>query len=260
VQGLVWHEFISTDPIKEARWAQHLAENSPLPMSIVALADFLDLRLEERLDVFRSLPNVTAVREHLGWDADHPRRRMAKRADLLRDSAWRRGLGALNAYNFRCGLEIFAPQAPDLLDVVRLYPNIGFTLAVMGWPSELSGEGFDRWRRDVTLLAECPNVVASISAIECIFGMNWTIEQIRPWIETLIDRFGPSRCMLGSHLPIDKLSRGFAQLYDAYDAILAGYSEAERDQMFGETAMQWFRLGHAANVSANSLSAGDTLG
>lgn len=242
VQGLIWHEFISTDPVKEARWAQHLADSSPVPMTIVALADFLDPRLEERLDIFHSLPNVTAVRQHLGWDEANPLRRMTTRPDLLRDAAWQRGLRKLNGYDLRCELEIFASQSQDLLQVVRLYPNRGFAVVVMGWPNDLSEDGFVRWTHDVTALAVCDNVVASISAVECIFGMNWTIEQVRPWIMTLIERFGPSRCMIGSHLPISKLSYGFARLYEAYEMILAGFSEAERDQMFRTTAMEWFRL------------------
>ena len=242
VQGLVWHEFISTDPIKEARWGQHLAETYSVPMVIVALADFLDPRLEERLDIFRTLPSVTAVRQHLGWDEVNPHRRMTTRPDILRDPAWQRGLGKLAGYGFRCTLEIFASQAPDLLRIVRLYPNIGFTLAVMGWPNDASEDAFVRWSRDVTALAACKNVVASISAVECIFGMNWKIEQVRRWILTLIDCFGPSRCMFGSHMPISTLSHGFAWLYDAYEVILAGFSEAERDRMFRTTAIEWFRL------------------
>lgn len=242
VQGLIWHEFISTNPIKEAYWAQRMAETSRVPMAIVALANFLDPHLEEQLDIFRSLRNVTAARQHLGWDEANPLRRMTTRPDLLRDTAWRRGLGKLNAHDLRCGLEIFASQAQDLLEVVRLYPNIGFTLALMGSPNDLNEDAFVRWRRDITALAACENVVADVSAIERIFGMNWTIEQVRPWIMTVVERFGPSRCMFDSHLPISNLSHGFARLYEVYEVILTGFSESERDRMFRTTGTEWFRL------------------
>jgi predicted TIM-barrel fold metal-dependent hydrolase len=242
VDGIIWHEYLSDDALKEARWAQLLAQASAVPLAMVALVDFLDPRLEERLDIYRSLPHVTAVREHLGWDADNPLKRFAKRSDLLSDPAWQRGVARLRGHDFKCGLEVFAPQLPDLLKVVRLYPDIGFTLAVLAWPLDLSPVGFARWKRDLGELSRCENVCAHISAIECIFGMGWTLAQVSPWVTSLIEMFGPNRCMFGSHLPIANLSGGFEPLYDAYRQMVAGFSESERDQMFRGVARDWFRV------------------
>ena len=147
VEGIVWHEFLSEDPVREARWGQALAEASPIPQALVALVDFRDPGLTERLDAYRALANVTAVREHLGWDPGDPLRRLAARPDLLTDPAWRAGLSCLRGWDVACGLEVFAHQLPDLIDVVRLEPDIRFTFAVMGWPLDLSAEGRERWGR-----------------------------------------------------------------------------------------------------------------
>ena len=242
IEGIIWHEYLSNDAIKEAQWAQRLAETSMVPVAIVALVDFLDPRLEERLDIYRSLPNVTAVREHLAWDVVNPLKRFAKRADLLSDPAWRSGVARLRGHDFKCGLEVFAPQLPDLLKVVRLYPDVGFTLAVLGWPIDLSPAGFMRWRKDVAELSRCENVCASISAIECIFGMQWTLERVSPWVRSLIEMFGPNRCMFGSHMPIAALSVGFERTYTAYQELVADFSESERDRMFRGVAHDWFRV------------------
>jgi predicted TIM-barrel fold metal-dependent hydrolase len=209
---------------------------------LVVLVDFLDSALEQRLEAYAALPNVVAVREHLGWDTGNALRRFAKRPDLLRDPAWREGLCALRHHGFKCGLEVFAPQLVDLHDVVCRHPEIGFTIAVMGWPLDLSPAGYARWRHDLAVLSGCANVRAEISAIECIFGMGWHREQIAPWVLTIIELFGPARCMFGSHLPITGLSWGFERLYDAYQEIVAGYSEAEREDMFRGTAAAWFSL------------------
>src|SRR5215468_12687893 len=131
VEGIVWYEFISADPVRESQWGQRLADGAPLRMSLVVLVDFLDPALDERLGAYAALPNVVAVREHLGWDTGNALRRFAKRPDLLTNPTWRAGLDAVKRYGFRCGLEVFAPQLPGLYDVVRLHPEIGFTLAVM---------------------------------------------------------------------------------------------------------------------------------
>jgi predicted TIM-barrel fold metal-dependent hydrolase len=158
------------------------------------------------------------------------------------DPAWLKGLGNLKRQNLRCGLEVFAPQLPQLLAVVRTHPDIAFTIAVMGWPTDLGSDSYARWRSGMNELGRCENTCATISAIECIFGMNWTEDQVEPWIMSVVEAFGPARCMFGSHLPIDALSHGFDRLYDAYRRIVAAFSEDERDAMFRRTALNWFRV------------------
>lgn len=240
VEGIVWYEFLSANPVREARWAQHLADTSHLRQSMVVLVDFLDPALEERLAAYATLPNVVAVREHLGWDAGNPLRRFAKHPDLLTDPEWRKGLGAIRGHGFKCVIELFAPQLSDLPDVTRLYPDVGFTLAVMGWPLDLSPSGYMQWRHDLAVLSRCENVCIEIAAIECLFGMDWREEDVAPWILSIIDVFGPARCMFGSHMPIAGLSVGFERLYDAYQEIAAGFSAVERDDLFRATAAAWF--------------------
>jgi predicted TIM-barrel fold metal-dependent hydrolase len=139
-------------------------------------------------------------------------------------------------------LEVFAHQLPDLLQVVRRFPEIGFTIAVVGWPLDLSSAGFDQWQGDLSNLSQCTNVCADISAIECVFGMNWRLEQISPWVLSMVELFGPARCMFGSHLPIAKLSFGFDRLYAAYQQIVADFSVDEKDQMFRQVAADWFAI------------------
>jgi predicted TIM-barrel fold metal-dependent hydrolase len=48
VDGIIWHEFISEDPIKEVTWAQQLAAASEIPLALVGLLDFRDPDLPER--------------------------------------------------------------------------------------------------------------------------------------------------------------------------------------------------------------------
>jgi predicted TIM-barrel fold metal-dependent hydrolase len=242
VEGVVWHEFIAEDPLKEMAWAEKLAAASDVPMALVGPVDFADPGLPHRLDVYHAIPNLTAVRQHLGWDGRNSLRRMAARPDFMTDPAWLKGLDSLRGQNLRCGLEVFAPQLPQLLAVVRTHPDIAFTIAVMGWPTDTGSDSYASWRSEMNNLGRCENTCAAISAIECIFGIDWTEEQVEPWITSVVEAFGPTRCMFGSHLPIDALSHGFDRLYDAYERIVAAFSEDERDAMFRMTALNWFRV------------------
>lgn len=242
IEGVIWHEFLSTDPIKEAKWAQNLVKQAAFKQAMVVLVDFLDPKLEEKLEIYSTMPNVTAVREHMVWDNTNPKKRFAKRPDLLCNATWQSRLNLLNRYNFKCGLEVFSPQLSDLIKVIQLYPQIGFTIALMGWPLDLSQEGYNCWKQDLKHLNQCENICIDISAIECIFGMDWTLEQVKPWILSAIEIFGTKRCMFGSHMPIAKLSRGFTELYSAYEKIVGDFSVKEKTELFRQVAAEWFSL------------------
>ncbi len=102
-------------------------------------------------------------------------------------------------------------------------------------------ETYTRWRSDMCALGRCENACASISATECIFEMNWTEDQAELWIRSTIEAFGPKRSMFGSHLPIDTLSYGFDRLYDAYERIVGGASDDEKDALFRTTGSSRYR-------------------
>lgn len=240
IDGIVWHEFIAIDPLREVKWSQRLAERLPVPMAIVELVDFSAPDLEARLDEYTQYANVAAVRQHLGWDANNPGRCMAKRGDLLTDSVWRQGVRLLKKYNFKCSLEVFSPQLAELHTVIRENPETSFTVAVMGWPVRLDDTEFERWKRSLWEIAVCENVRVTISALECVFGMDWVPMKAHPWVEAVIELFGTERVMFGSHRPISLLAQRVAHPYAAYEEMTEGLSEAERDAVFRGNAARWF--------------------
>jgi predicted TIM-barrel fold metal-dependent hydrolase len=240
VVGIVWNEFLAADPIEEVRWAQRLADESPIPFAIVGLVDFLSPNLQSTLEAYAACPNFSGVREHLAWDEDRPMRRFANRSDLLRDPQWKRGVKVLNRYRFTCQLEVFSTQLPDLLPVIQENAQIPFTIAVMAWPSQINRDGFTNWRSCLAEFRNCDNVRVSISALECIFGMNWAIAEARPWVETVFDLFGTDRIMFGSHRPISRLGTSIRSPYLAYGELASAVSPSEQDAIFRANAARWF--------------------
>jgi predicted TIM-barrel fold metal-dependent hydrolase len=240
VVGIIWNEFLAGDPIEEVRWAQRLAEESPIPVAIVGLVDFLSPNLQSTLEAYAGCPNFCGVREHLAWDEDRPLRCFASRSDLLRDPQWKKGLKLLNRYRFSCQLEVFSTQLQDLLPIVRENPDAGFTIPVMGWPNQIDQEGFRHWQASLAELRNCENVAISISAFECIFGMNWSTAEVKPWVEAVFELFGTDRVMFGSHRPISRLATNFRSPYLAYGELTSGLSPSEQDAVFRANAARWF--------------------
>ena len=184
IDGTVCAEFMSSTPFEELRWAQSLADASGQPSGTIACVDFRDPDVEHTIEAYRALGRVRAVRQHLAWHPTSDLLRFAQAPDLLDDVDWRRGLASLRIHDLACEIEIFATQLADLTRVARNFPDLRFILPMMGWPIDLTEQGFRAWRSDMAGLARCENVAVKIFGAECIFGLNWTVPQIRPWVLT----------------------------------------------------------------------------
>jgi len=238
----IWAEFISDDPVGEVRWAGKLARATGRPNGMIGLVDFRSPDLERMLDTHVAAGPIRCVRQHLGWHPTDPRLRFAPGPDLLSDAAWRRGVASLRGRDLVCEIEVFGPQLFDLAAVAAACPDIQFVLPVMGWPLDLTNDGRSAWKRGIAAVAGRPNVALKIFGMECIFGIRWTVAQIRPWILDAIEAFGPRRCMFASHMPICRLSCTFRQLYDAYLEVIDGCSPAEKRQLMCDTAASVYAL------------------
>jgi len=87
-----------------------------------------------------------------------------------------------------------------------------------------------------------PATTSRSRSLGCIFGIRWTIAQIRPWILDAVELFGPDRCMFASHLPICKLACSVQQLYAAYLEVISDFSVSEKRQMLHDTAAEIYGL------------------
>jgi hypothetical protein len=63
--------------------------------------------------------------------------------------------------------------------------------------------------------------------MECIFGLDWTVAQVRPWILATIELFGPDRCMFASHMPL-QAGLQLPGALGAYLEIIADFSMVEK--------------------------------
>lgn len=242
VTNLVMAELVSTDPIKEMHFAQDLANNNPVLSAAIANIDLLDKKLPEVLAEYSRIPIVRSVRDHLLWDPNNSERCYTRRGGILSEPVVTSSFAAIQNYPFAFEFEIYAHDIPHVVRYAKQFPGINFALHCIGWPLDHTAQGFQRWKQDIHVLSECRNVFVKITAIECLFGLNWSLNQISPWIKTIIDVFGAERCMFGSHLPITKLSRGVNALYEAYQAIVSYLPKQDQQCLFSDTAKRFYRI------------------
>ncbi len=75
---------------------------------------------------------------------------------------------------------------------------------------------------------------------------RWTAEalaeELAPWLEHLIECFGPERCLFESNFPVDKAHCDLSVLVEAYSLALGSSVESERTAIFAGNAARLYRL------------------
>ncbi|MCS5717629.1 amidohydrolase family protein [Herbiconiux sp. CPCC 205763] len=107
-----------------------------------------------------------------------------------------------------------------------------------------SQDSFDDWRRLLLAAAHSPRVHAKLSGLYPADGPldRWRTDDIRPFVDTAIEIFGPSRLLMGSDWPIAELAGGYERTWDALTSTVASLSEAERRDVMGGTADRVYAL------------------
>ncbi len=76
-----------------------------------------------------------------------------------------------------------------------------------------------------------------------MFNHDWSMDNLRPIVESCIEIFGANRCMFGSNFPVDKLHKTWSEIWGAYERISASCSAGEQDRLFAGTSAEFYRIG-----------------
>jgi predicted TIM-barrel fold metal-dependent hydrolase len=202
------------------------------------------------------------IRHSSAWDSDPEVAHMyaSRPKGLLLDSTFRKGFACLAPLNLSFDAWLFHPQLADFVDLARAFPNTKIVLDHCGGPVGLGRfagkreETFAVWKASIADVAKCPNVVVKLGGLAMrLLGFDFherpkppTSEQAaaawRPYIETCIEAFGPSRCMFESNFPPDKGQCSYQVIFNAFKRLAAQYSEAEKTALFSKTATEVYRL------------------
>ncbi|MFJ8666232.1 amidohydrolase family protein [Streptomyces sp. NPDC093600] len=162
---------------------------------------------------------------------------------LLRPEALR-GLAAVAEAGLVHDLVVKPHQLPAATEAAQRLPALTFVLDHLGKPPIASGQ-LAPWAERIRRLAALPNTVCKLSGMVTEADWHsWTVDDLRPYADTVLDAFGPGRLMFGSDWPVCRLVATYADVVAAARAVTAGLSPAERRHVFTDTAVRIYGLPH----------------
>ena len=213
-----------------------LAAREPVVAGVVGWADVTAPDLRTRLAGLAAALGGTSLVGIRHLVQDEPDPRWLCRRDV------RRGLAAVADAGLAFDLLIRPHQLPAAVETAAELSQLRFVLDHGGKPDIAAG-GLEPWASDIADLSLMPNVAVKLSGLVTEADHNaWTVEQLRPYADVLIEAFGPDRIIFGSDWPVCLLATSYEVWVATATALMAGLTEAERQQIFGATAARWYRL------------------
>jgi L-fuconolactonase len=220
------------------------------------LEDVLDQHLELSEGRFRGIRNIGARAEfpdalHIPGDAPE---------GLYENPKFRNGLKMLgqkgltfDAWHYHYQNQAFTDMAKSVPETILILDHFGTPIGVGPYANQKK-EIISQLKQDLREMAKCENVVAKLGGLAMPDnGFGWEKRSRPPTSDEFtaaqreyylhaIECFGPERCMMESNFPVDRNSISYAVLFNGLKKIVADFSDADKKQLFHDTAARVYRL------------------
>ena len=217
----------------ETDWLLSLASDGGPIAAVVGWAPLSDSSVDSYLERWSSNPAFAGVR-HVVQDEPDP--------EFILGADFNRGISRLQRYDLAYDILVFEHQLPNALRFADRHPNQRFILDHAGKPAIRDGS-FDGWKAGIEAMARREHVYCKISGLVTeAHWSEWSDRQLRPYVDHLLNTFGPRRLMFGSDWPVCLVAAGYDRWVATTTALLSELSEDECGWIFGRTAREAYRL------------------
>jgi predicted TIM-barrel fold metal-dependent hydrolase len=154
---------------------------------------------------------------------------------------FQRGLRVLDEMGLSFDLCMRHGDLGDALKLAESLPNLRFILDHLGNP-DLYAKDRTPWRRNIERLAGCKNLVCKVSGIVASAREKWNADDLAPFVNHVLDSFGPERVMFGGDWPVCTLRATYRQWVEALRSIVRNRSAEHQRKLFHDNAVAFYRL------------------
>jgi L-fuconolactonase len=217
----------------ENEWFLELAAQHSFIRGVVGWVDLQAADVAERLARFAAHPLFKGVRHQIQGEPD---------PGFMQRPAFRRGIRALEQAGLTYDFVIFPHQIPEAIALADAFPNQRFVLDHLGKPPIRTRE-WELWAKQIMALGQRANVYAKVSGLVTEADWHtWQPADLKPYLQTALDAFGPDRLMFGSDWPVCLLAAHYEDVLRVAEDFFASLSAEEQNKVFGLNAIQFYQL------------------
>jgi L-fuconolactonase len=213
-----------------------IADATPFVSGVVGWVDLIDPSVSDviaRLRDGRGGDRLVGIR-HQAHDEPDP--------DWLLGDDVVRGIEAVGGAGLAYDLLVRPRELPAALALARRLPDIRFVIDHLAKPPIASGE-LEPWESRIAPFRGLEHVTCKVSGMVTEADWSsWTPRDLQPYVDGVLEIFGPDRLLFGSDWPVCLLAASYGDVIATARETLAGLSESEQVKVFGGTATATYGL------------------
>jgi L-fuconolactonase len=219
--------------LEETDWLLALADRYAFIRGVVGWVDLCAADVAEQLERCARHPKLRGVR-HLVHDEPD--------VEFMLGTAFRRGIRSLARHGLTYDLLLRPMHLPIALKLAREFPDQPMVVDHLAKPL-IAQRRISPWREDIKELASCENVYCKLSGMVTEAEWRcWRPEDFTPYLDVVLEAFGPRRLMIGSDWPVCTLSADYGSVLSIVTQYALQLSPAEQSEIEGGSCARFYSL------------------
>ncbi len=216
----------------ETNFLLSLAAENKFIKGVVGWIDLCADTIHERLEHYSQFPKLKGFRHIL----------QAEPIEFILKPEFQRGISALQVYGFTYDILIYPEHLGVTPELIRGGNEQKFILDHLAKPNIKNGTSAT-WAADLKKLASHKNVFCKLSGMVTEADhRTWTKEDIYPYMDKVLEFFGPERLLFGSDWPVCRLAASYGQVCDLMNGYLGKLTLHEQELIWGKNAALFYKL------------------
>ncbi len=234
LEASVYVEVTSTDYKKEADWVSEQAKTYNQIKGVVSWGKVEDPDFEADLARMQKNPLIKGVRRML--------KKAESREQLCVSAPFIKGMRLLPKYNMIYDMGIVPEIMDSACEMIRQCPDVKFVVEHCAEP-DIKGGGFDFWAEGMTKMSALDNVYIKLSGfLTKADRQKWTVDDLRPYMEYAVEKFGYDRVMYGSDWPPVIQVADIKTWLEICEQVFEGESRGNLEKIFRKNAISFYGL------------------
>jgi L-fuconolactonase len=219
--------------LEETHWLLDLADDCDAIRGVVGWAPIAGEEFPGCMEEFDGREKLKGLRHVIQGEKDEHY--------ILRED-FNSGIRTMAGSGLVYEILIYERHLMDTIYFVDEHPGQPFVLDHVAKPL-IAGAVMQPWAERMMELGQRENVWCKLSGMVTEAKWDaWTPETLKPYLDVAVEAFGPERLMAGSDWPVCLVASGYKQWFDVLRSYFAPFSETERANIFGGTAIQVYGL------------------
>lgn len=219
---------------EEVAWVSGLAEKDPRLEGIVAWAPLeKGEAARPEIEVLKANPLVKGLRRIIQYEADPE---FCLRPDFIK------GVNLLADYGLTFDICISHVQNKNVIRFIEQCPGVKMIIDHIGKP-DIKNHILHPWKDEIKEMSEFDNVYCKLSSLATEADhKNWTIDDLRPYVEHLLECFGTGRLVFASDWPVSSLAADIPTCVSTIEELMEGASMDDLRKVFNQNGREFYGI------------------